>query len=248
MNRSKKLLPMKLKFHDGREKPIPLTKMAIFENNSVYHRLYGGEETDLRTVIEEIGLCALDFKNVHEGSEDITDIDIRSTRLFTIWGENSETGEVVGLIRGFVLLLPFSTPSPPDWYEFYSLRDTVPMYPMAIISSIRAISLNRENWDEFITQLLKQISLIWQKVRKKTISRLPEGSPLWKRYIFSFEDIIHFSFTCPSIDREIIEVLKRRGFRITGFLQLLSSPSPVYDHAAIDHHIKKAQKIVNLSE
>ena len=45
---------MNLKFHDGGEKPIPLNKIGTFEDESVYNRLYGGEEVNIASVMEEI--------------------------------------------------------------------------------------------------------------------------------------------------------------------------------------------------
>ena len=44
MLHSNELLGMILKFHDGREKAIPLKRMAIFEDESVYNRLYRGKK------------------------------------------------------------------------------------------------------------------------------------------------------------------------------------------------------------
>ncbi|MFX0212433.1 MAG: hypothetical protein ACFFDT_41045, partial [Candidatus Hodarchaeota archaeon] len=95
-----------------------------------------------------------------------------------------------------------------------------------------------------LEQMRKGISSNWKEVRKKTIKRLSKGSDLWKRYVFSFEEVIHFTFLCPSIDREMIDTLQRNNYRISGVMQLLSSSAPSYDEATIKHHLLSSQKML----
>ncbi|MFX0113050.1 MAG: hypothetical protein ACFFB3_00730 [Candidatus Hodarchaeota archaeon] len=234
-----------IQFHDGREKAIDVYRMIEFENKSLHDRLFKGhEEIRAKTILEELGPCVIDFANIHGWSEDIPDIHPRSARLFTIWGENSETGEVIGVVRGFFVLPPFTT-TRISTKDYYMQRERVPYYPLACISSFRTILQEKEALNEFLNQLLEEISANWQNLRNDAISRLKRGSDLWKRYVLSFDQIIHFSFLCPSIDREVIEALKRKDFRITGVMQLLAATSPFYDQAAISHHLRTVHEILD---
>ncbi|MHA2495695.1 MAG: hypothetical protein ACXAEI_09400 [Candidatus Hodarchaeales archaeon] len=239
---------MVINFHNGREKAIDIERLIEFEDRCVLTLLFRGEdEWDAKTVLEELGPYGIDFSNVIlQWSEAIPDIHPHSTRLFTIWAENTETGDVVGLVRGFFMLAPFSSTGGSK--EYYSLHEHIPYYPLACISSFRTTLKEKEALDDFLTQLLEAISQNWQQIRRDTISRLPEGSSLWRRFVLSFEEIIHFSFLCPSIDREVIETLKRRNYRGTGVMQLFASTSPFYDQAAINHHLQRAHQILNKSE
>ncbi|MFQ5981203.1 MAG: hypothetical protein ACE5OZ_23930 [Candidatus Heimdallarchaeota archaeon] len=237
-----------IKFHDGREEPIDVDRIIEFENRSLNDRLFQGqEEVDAKIILEELGPCVIDFANVHGWSQDIPDIHPSSARLFTIWGENTETGEVVGLIRGYFVLPPFSS-SRTSTRDYYTQQERVPYYPLACISSFRTILNEREVLDEFLDQMLEAISKNWQKLRNDTIERLKKGSDLWKRFLLSFDDIIHFSFLCPSIDRGVIDALKRKDYRTTGVMQLLASASPFYDQAAKDHHLRTVQRIIDKYE
>ncbi|MFX0116829.1 MAG: hypothetical protein ACFFB3_19935 [Candidatus Hodarchaeota archaeon] len=244
-NNSQKMV---IKFHNGREKTIDIERLIEFEDKCVLTLLFReDDEWDAKTVLEELGPYSIDFTNVNsQWSEYIPDIHPHSTRLFSIWAENNTTGDVVGLVRGFFMLAPFSSAGGSK--EYYKLHEHIPYYPYAFISSFRTLLKEKEALDEFFTQLLEAISQNWQKIRSDTISRLPEGSSLWRRFVLSFEEIIHFSFLCPAIDREVIETLKRRNYRGTGVMQLFASPSPFYDQAAITHHLQKAHQILNRSE
>ncbi len=231
------------KFYNGQENAIEVKRMTDFEVKSTRDRLFEGRSIDSPALVEELGPCVIDFSNVHGWSEDIPDIHPHSTRLFTIWGEDNETGKIAGIAHGFTLLVPFTT-SRTSLAEYYSHRERVPYYPKAIIYSFRTAIQEREALDEFLSQLFETISANWREVRNKTITRLQPGSDLWKRFVFSFDQIIHFSFLCPSIDRAVIDTLKGKGYRITAVMQLLASSTPFYDQAAIDYHLRTAQQII----
>ncbi len=236
-------------FHDGREKAIDVKRMIEFENKSTHARFFKGyDEVSAKTLLEELGACAIDYTNVHQTwSKTIPDIHPDSTRLFIIWGEDSKTKEIVSLIRGFFLLVPF-TATQTTLSDYYMLEEKVPYYPYAIVTSFRTIYNKKNDLEDLINQLLEKISFNWQKQREKTISRLKEGTEIWERFMLSFDKIIHFSFQCPSIDREVIDILKRKGYQITATMHILASASSYYDKAAIDHHTRLVYKILDESE
>ncbi|MFX0015099.1 MAG: hypothetical protein ACFFB2_08250 [Promethearchaeota archaeon] len=229
--------------HDGREEPIELGQMIDFEKN-VYERFYEpAREYDTTHQIEKLGPVLIDFTNVHSWAKDIPDIDPRSARLFSVWLEDAKTHKIIGIAHGFFILLPFLLSSATP-QEYYSFQGDGPYYPIAIIYSVRTTISNEMQLDLFLDRLWEGISANWKKIRTNIINRLPKGSDLWKRYIFSFENIIHFTFLCPSIDREIIDALERNDYRITSVLQLLASPTPSYDEATIKHHLYTARKVL----
>ncbi|MFW9917958.1 MAG: hypothetical protein ACFFGZ_20350, partial [Candidatus Thorarchaeota archaeon] len=94
------------KFYNGQEKAIEVNRMTDFEVKSTRDRLFEGRSIDSPVLIEELGPCVIDFSNIHGWSEAIPDIHPHSTRLFTIWGEDNETGEIAGIAHGFTLLVP----------------------------------------------------------------------------------------------------------------------------------------------
>ncbi|MFX0172297.1 MAG: hypothetical protein ACFE9L_10280 [Candidatus Hodarchaeota archaeon] len=100
----------------------------------------------------------------------------------------------------------------------------------------------KKHLDSFLSKLRDYLSQEWIECKKTIIDYLKKGSDLWKRYLFSFEKLIHFTFQCPSIDRELIDSLQRNNYRITGILQFLASPSPSYDEAFVKHHILEAKE------
>jgi len=230
--------------HDGREEPVDLKRMMEFEHHSIIGRFFKGREFDASILFEQLGPWAIDFMNVHGWAKEIPDIDSRSARLFTVWIEDAEAKEVIGMVHGFYLLLPF-TLSSTTIREYYLLQEDVSYYPLAIIYSIRTIIQDENQLDLLLDRIREGIASTWKKVRLNVIDHLPKGSDLWKRYVFSFNDIIHFTFLCPSIDREVIDALQRNDYRISGVLQLLASPTPSYDEATIAHHLRTARKIVN---
>lgn len=218
--------------------------MIIFEQKSMIERYFESREFETSTLIEIFGPWAIDFTNLHGWSKEIPDIDPRSARLFSIWAEDASTNEIVGVASGFFLLVPF-TFSLTQVREYYSPKENVPYYPMAIMHTMRTTIKEERQLVLFLDRLREGISLNWEECRKNVINHLPKKSELWKRYVLSFENIIHFTFLCPSIDREIIDALTRSNYRISGVMQLLASPAPSYDHITIEHHLRAAQKILD---
>ncbi|MFX0173361.1 MAG: hypothetical protein ACFE9L_15820 [Candidatus Hodarchaeota archaeon] len=167
--------------------------------------------------------------------------------MFSLWAEDTDTKKVLGIIHGFYMVIPLIV-TPSSAQEYYKLQEDIPYYPMAIVRSFRTIIQDRIKLDWFLDQMRSAISQNWKEVREKTIARLPKDSDLWKRYIFSFDEIIHYTFLCPSVDRELIEALKRNDYSISGVMQLLASPSPAYDDATLAHHIRGVKQMISESE
>ena len=233
-----------IKIHNGRKNTIGVEKITEFDQESIFGRFYRSRSFDTVNIFEQLGDWSVDFTNVHDWAKEIPDIDPRSARVFTFWAENLQTGKIVAIVRGFYIIMPF-TLDKTSIYDYYALSDDTPYYPMAIISSIRTPITDEKQIDELLDRLRKAISLNWEEVRKFTIKKLPKDSKLWKRYVFSFPDVIHFTIVCPSADREIIDALNRQDYRMTGLMQIFSSPSPSYDEATIRHHLRSAQEIID---
>ncbi|MFX0152575.1 MAG: hypothetical protein ACFFAJ_17445, partial [Candidatus Hodarchaeota archaeon] len=153
------------------------------------------------------------FTNIHIWSKEVPDIDERSARLFSLWAEDMDTREVLGVVHGYFVLVPFII-TPASVREFYTLQENTPYYPMAIVNSLRTIIQEDRKLDRFLYQMRDTISQNWSEVRIKTIRRLKKGSEIWKRYILSIDKIIHYTFLCASIDRELIDALQRNDYRI----------------------------------
>lgn len=230
-------------FHDGLKESIDVKRMTEFDVNSILNQLYEHRDVDSSELLEELGPWALDFSNVFGWSENIPDVDPQSARLFQIWAEDEKSKSVIGTIKGYFTLVPF-TFSSSTLKDYYMLQAEVPFYPMAIVTSLRTTIKEIEPLDDFLQKILNEVSQTWMKRRAEVISNLESGSELWKRYLYSFEQIIHFTIMCPSIHRIIIDALKRMDYRITGVMQLLASSSPFYDKATIDHHIRKVKAIL----
>ncbi len=236
-----------IKIYDGRKKPIDVERMIELENISVIENLFSGRAIELATWFEKLGPWPIDFTNIHVWSKEIPDIDDRSARLFSLWAEDTDTNRVLGLVHGYFMVMPFIV-SPSSIKDYYALQEDVPYYPMAIVKSFRTIIQEKNKLDWFLDQMRGAISQNWKEIREKTIARLPKGSELWKRYIFSFDNIIHYTFLCPSIDRELIDALERNDYRISGVMQLLASQTPAYDEATLTHHIRGAKKMISESD
>ncbi|MFX0122142.1 MAG: hypothetical protein ACFFAE_00760 [Candidatus Hodarchaeota archaeon] len=229
--------------HNGRQKPLDVERMVEFDIKSIKEKFFPTRDIDSSTLFEQFGDWGVDFTNVHGWAEEIPDIDPRSARLFTIWAEDVNTGDVLGITRGFFILMPF-TLSLPTMREYYSFQEEMTYYPMAIISSLRTTIKEERKLDFLLGKMREEISSNWKEVRKNTIKHLSQGSDLWKRYVFSFKEVIHFTFLCPSIDREMIDTLQRNNYHISGVMQLLSSSAPSYDEATIKHHLLSSQKVL----
>ncbi|MFW9777550.1 MAG: hypothetical protein ACFFE8_01770 [Candidatus Heimdallarchaeota archaeon] len=235
---------LNLIIHDGREDPIDLERMIRFDQASAIERYFGDREVDTSKIFEMFGPWVIDFTNLHAWSKDIPDIDPRSARLFSIWLEDADSKEIIGAASGFFLLVPF-TFSTTHVRDYYSVQDAVPYYPMAIMHTMRTVIKEETLLDQFLDRLREGISENWKKRREEVIRNLPKQSELWERYVFSFENIIHFTFLFPSIDRELIDSLLRNNYRISGVMQLLASPTPSYTQLTIKQHLRAAQKILD---
>ncbi|MHA2334893.1 MAG: hypothetical protein ACXAEU_22890 [Candidatus Hodarchaeales archaeon] len=231
----------KLRFYDGRTHPIDQERLIEFDVKSVSDRYYSSRVIDAAKVIDDMGPFHLDYTNVQFVSSDLPDIDKRSARLFTLWAEDEESKEVVILLRGFYILVPFKF-GEEALKEYHHLKDTS-CYPMAVISSIRTVFKDLVTLTEVLDRVKEEIVLNWQKTRQQVIDTL-DRSELWERYVLSFDEIIYFSFLCPSIDRELIEALKRNDYRTTGIMQILASPTLSYDHLKVKLHLNEAMKMI----
>ncbi len=236
-----------IKIYNGRKKPIDVERMTELENIGIVEKFFSGRGIELASVFEQLGPWACDFTNIHIWSKEIPDIDERSSRLFSLWAEDTNTRKVLGIVHGYFMVVPFAL-TPSSIRDYYTLQEDTPYYPMAIVTSFRTIIQEENKMDSFLDKMRDAISQNWMEIREKTIARLPKGSELWKRYIFSFDNIIHYTFLCPSIDRELIDALQRNGYRISGVMQLLASPSPSYDEATFAHHIRGAKKMISESD
>ncbi|MFW9995462.1 MAG: hypothetical protein ACFFD4_25725 [Candidatus Odinarchaeota archaeon] len=231
-----------LRFYDGRSNPIDQERLIKFEISSVIERYYHSRNIDATIVIDDLGPIHIDYSNIQGWSEEIPDVDKKSARLFTLWAEHKKTKEIILIVRGFYILVPFKF-GEEELKEYHSHHKDTPCYPMAIISSFRTIITDVETLCEVVDKVKDEITANWQKTRKQVIDTLA-GTDLWERYVLSFDQIIYFSFLCPSIDRELIEALRRKNYRTTGVMQILASPTPTYDEIMVKSHIEEARKII----
>lgn len=243
----KNSLPMdELKFYDGRIHSIDRNRLFKFDMRSIIDRYYSGQNIDSATIFEDIGPVAIDYSNVQHWSNEIPDLNSKGARVFTLWAEGEKTKEVIVILRGFYILIPFKL-GEQTVKEYYIGGETGPYYPVAVISSFRTIYSNELQLNKLVDRVKEEIQLNWQKIRQELLERL-DKTELWKRYVLSFEQIIHYSFLVPGIDRELIEALRRQNYRTTGVFQLLSSPTTSYDQAMINSHLKEAKIIMENSE
>ncbi len=233
----------RLRFFNGRYNSIDNERLYNFELKALLNRYYPDYETETINLIEELGSCMIDYSNSQHWSREIPDIDPRSARLFSIWAEHEETKEIVVLCRGFFILQPFFI-GKTQLHEYYFYEEDVPYYPTAIFSTFRTIIRDVGQLSELLDLVCREIDQNWRELREHLIKTLNKNTDLWKRYVFSFDKIVLYEFQCPSIDRELIDALKRKKYRMTGIIQLLSSPSPSYDQITIENHLKQAKKII----
>ncbi len=231
-----------LKFYNGRTHVIDKKRLSEFETKALLSRFYSGRNMEVATVIEDIGPLAVFYTNVQPWAEEIPDIDKKSARVFTIWGEDQDTKEIITLLKGLFIVLPF------EWgkeiiEDYYSLVETVPYYPLAIVSSFLTIYSEQEQIENLLNRVIEEIQKHWIKKRQNLIQTLKK-TELWKRYVLSFEKIIHFSFMCSSFDRELIEALRRKNYRMTGILQMFASSTPSYDQAMVSSHLGEAKELL----
>lgn len=239
---------MRLKFHDGLKESIDVDRMTDFDVQSILEPLYDTRsDVDASQILEELGPWALDYTNLYDWSENTPDVHTKGSRLFQLWAEDTNSGKVVGVVRGHLALVPF-TWSAVTLRDYYKKGETAPFYPMAIITSLRSTLRENRDLDIFLDRTFKEIRKAWTREREEAIVTIQKDSELWRRYVASFEEIIHFTILCPSIHRRLIDALKRKDYRISGVMQLLASTSNVYDKATIDHHIRNVEKVLKKSE
>ncbi|MFX0122971.1 MAG: hypothetical protein ACFFAE_04980 [Candidatus Hodarchaeota archaeon] len=230
-----------LRFYDGRKHPIETERLLKFEIQSVIDRFYYDRVVDAITVIDDFGSIHLDYSNIQLWSKEIPDIDERSARLFIIWAEEEKSKNVVLILRGFFILVPFKFGK--EALKGYHYDYQSPCYPMAIVTSFRTTITNIAELSELIDRVKQRIELNWRNIRQQVIDTL-DKTELWERYVLSLEKLTYFSFLCPSTDRELIEALKRQNYRTTGFLRILASPTPSYDEIMIKSHVSEAKKLI----
>lgn len=185
----------------------------------------------------------MDFTDVHPWAPEIPDINERSARLFTLWAEDGETKDIILILRGIYVLLPFQW-GESSLMDYYAFAEDLPYYPLSIVSSFRTAFQDEILILHLIDRVKEEIEHIWRELRQTVIDRLEEGSDLWKRYLLCFDRIIHFSFLCPSMDRELLDALRMKNYRTTGVMQLLASPESSYDQAMINSHLSEAKQLI----
>ncbi|MFX0211281.1 MAG: hypothetical protein ACFFDT_35195 [Candidatus Hodarchaeota archaeon] len=229
-----------LKFYDGRKYFIDEKRLTKFEINAFIDRYYSGRDMEVGAMAEDLGSLAIFFTNVQPWVKEIPDIDDRSARIFTLWAEDKNTKEIMVIFRGFFMLAPFKM-GKKSLQDYYYFSETVPYYPIAVISQFSTVFSDRQHLMDLLDRIEEEIQKNWSGLRQRVIETL-EKTDLWKRYVLSFEKIIHFSFMCSSFDRELVEALRKRSYRMTGVLHVLASPTPSYDQAMITSHIEEASK------
>ncbi|MFX0062203.1 MAG: hypothetical protein ACFFC7_08435 [Candidatus Hermodarchaeota archaeon] len=237
----------RLRFYDGRYYSIDNERLYDLELKGLLNRYYPDYETEAINLVEELGSFMIDYSNAQHWSKEIPDIDPKSARLFTIWAEHEETKEVVVLCNGYFILQPFFI-GKTQLREYYFYEEDVPYYPTAIFSTFRTIIRDLAQLNLLIDRVCEVVDQNWRELREKLIKTLKKNTALWKRYVFSFDKIVLYEFQCPSIDRELIDALKRKKYRMTGIIQLLASPSPSYDQITVENHLKQAKKIIENHE
>jgi hypothetical protein len=235
-----------IRFYNGLSTSIDKTRMTKFEQRSITDRFYSGGEVNTETVIEELGPTVIHYSNVQPWGKEIPDIDNKSARTFSIWAEDEKTKDIVTTARGFYVLIPL------QWgketiQEYYSFSEHVPYYPVAVVSSFLTIIDDKVELNNLIEKVKEEIQQNWQSLRQEIIKTL-DRSDLWKRYVLSFENIIHFSFLCSAFDRELVNALRKNNYRITGALQMLASPTYSYDKAMVVSHLNKAKEIIDVTD
>ncbi|MFX1251762.1 MAG: hypothetical protein ACFFCZ_09155 [Promethearchaeota archaeon] len=233
----------RLRFYNGRYYSIDNERLYNFELQTLLNRYYPDYETEAINLVEELGSFMIDYSNAQHWSEEIPDIDPKSARIFTIWAENEDTKEIVVLCHGYFILQPFFI-GKNQLREYYFYEEDVPYYPTAIFTTFRTIIQDVVQLNQLLDRVCVEVDQNWRELRAHLIKSLKKNTALWKRYVFSFDKIVLYEFQCPSIDRELIDALKRKKYRMTGIIQLLASPSPSYDQITIENHLKHAKKII----
>ncbi|MHA2155577.1 MAG: hypothetical protein ACXABU_09600 [Candidatus Hodarchaeales archaeon] len=230
-----------LQFHDGRKTPISKERLVRFDIRSVVDRYYQTQTLDASAVISDLGPVHIDFTNIQDWAKEIPDIDKRSARVFILWADDPETKEVVVLLRGFFILVPFQFGI--EQLKEYHFQHDTPCQPMAIISSFRTISDDVEVLVELVERVETEINKHWRETRERLIDTL-EKTFLWERYVYSLETVSYIPYLCPSFDRELLAALKQKKFSSTGVLQIMASPTASYNQISIQSHLEEAKGII----
>ncbi|MFW9779519.1 MAG: hypothetical protein ACFFE8_11745 [Candidatus Heimdallarchaeota archaeon] len=246
---NKVLKTAQIQFHNGREEAIDTKRRQEFDRR-IIRKFFPNRQIEATDLFDRFGDWMMDYTNIHAEKKDegLSDINEESVRIFTLWAENIDTREILCIVRGFFQL---------GWFDYSSLLDSSlrieweypdselgPSYPWAIISSMRTILIEEQNLRILIQKMKAEINQTWKKIRNSVIDRLKKGSLRRKLYVLSFNEVVHYTIICPSMDREIIEVLLDTDFLISGFMQILTSKAPAYDEATIRHHLNSSKKIL----
>lgn len=231
-------------FYDGLKRPIDKERILKFEKNAIYDRYYSGRVFDHTTLIEDLGTIQIDFTNIHDWLQELPDIDSKSGRIFSLYAEDIDTKSIVVIIHGYIILVPFGI-GKAALKEYYYQAGVDTYYPIAIISSLRTTISTPNILVKLLDRIEQEVNIYWKRRKIEIIELLKEGD-LWKRYINSFDDIIHYYFLCPSIDRELVFALKQREYKTQGNFQLLSNTTASYDDAMINDHLKRAKRLSGL--
>lgn len=232
-----------LQFYNHLTRSIDAERLNDFEMKAVKGRYYSNKKIESIKALEELGPFFIDFTNIQHWSTEIPDVDENSARLFSLWAEDIETNEIVVVVRGFIVLNPFKY-GEEEIKDYFHYKEGHTYFPACVISSFRTIYSKEQKILELLNRVKEEVQSYWQILRQKII-KTKDKTDLWKRYVSSFENIIHFSFLCPSVDRELIEALRSQNYRITGVLQLLSSPTSSFDEALFKFHIEEAKKLID---
>lgn len=235
-----------LRFYNGRTHGIDKNRIYEFETKALTNRYYSGQDIDVVTVVEELGPSCLLYSNVQPWAEEIPDIDKQSARLFALWAEDKKTRDIVAIIQGFYVVVPFRW-GKKTAKDYYLLSENVPYYPLAVVSSFLTILNEKQQLIRLLAQVKKEIQQNWLELRQNIVDSL-DKTELWKRYVLAFEKIIHFSVLCSAFDRELIEALRAEDYRTTGVLQMLASPTASYDQAMIESHLAGAKKVIEKAQ
>ncbi len=237
-------MSQKFTFYNGLEHKIDVNRLIEFDTAQVQRYFSDPSSIEISQMFEDLGPWVFDYTNLQRWGNEIPDIHEHSARIFLLWAEEIETKQLCLIMRGFYALTPFDM----GVQTYYNANDKItPFYPMAILSNFRTNYKESKDIDPLIDEAMKALNSQWRQLRNKIIGRLETGSELWARYNYTIDKIIHFTLVCPSMDRELIESLRKKGYSTTGVMQLLSSPVDEYSKASIDEHIRKAQEFVRSS-
>ena len=229
----------RLQFHDGRRNPIDRERMFDFETKAVLNRYYAGREIDAGALLDDLGPFQMDFADVLHWGGEIPDINEKSARLFSLWADDKETKEIITIVHGFFVVMAFGK-GKAHLKDYYYFDENVPYFPISLVTSLRTTI--HDELDQLLDRILEEIGLNWQKRRIEVMNDLEEGSELWQRYSLCLDRILHFVFLCPSIDRELIDSLRKKDYQTTGVMQLLASPPTEYN-IEVDSYLKTARRL-----